>query len=1165
MNDDIRSLIESLRRGQYEDPAEKIGLLAAALIEHQADAALLESLLQAPQIPLRLAALEVCRQRPIPALGAALLRLARDADSRVRSGLAEALARLPAESSRETLEQLSRDPEVEIRNAVIKATTGQSAFVSIHRDRLLHDSAWTVRDAAATALGESGGPEALSDLLKALAQDDDPDVQQRCGEWIEKALVQDAELARAALPTDIGLLGKAERELSQMGDRFPALMAWLRGHTREVVNPAALASFGTDLTALAQAGSLSRGFRLERGVQQLLDHLRSDRIRSVALIGKAGVGKSSLVHELVYALARPENGGWRVLRMSPTDFMAGTRYVGEWETKVRELVEAIRRPRRILLYIPNLADLAGMGRWSKSDANVASALAPYIEDGSILVLGESTPEEFERGLGGDLSLRRLFERVLVEESSREETRAVLTEIRDSTSAPISDAVLGELQEASEFFLGHQARPGNAANLLRAVITALKDVQRPATRRDVLDVLSKSTGVPAELLDDVAPLDLAALQSFFDQRIIGQPEAVAAIVDLVTLIKAGLTDPQRPFGVLLFVGPTGVGKTELARALAEFIFGDPGRLLRFDMSEFASPDGFTRLIGGRGENGLLTDAVRQRPFSVVLLDEIEKSHVNVFDLCLQIFDAGRLTDGRGRLVDFRRSIVILTSNVGAEAPSTPLGFGRVTSTPEPDADRTFRELTRFFRPEFLNRIDRIVNFRPLSLETAERIARRELDLVLQRSGIARRGLSVHVDPGLIALLVKQGYSPHFGARPLKRTVEKQVLLPLARAIATGRTGSRSVLTLQADGDTVCVRLAQPAKESTGAVAAAPATESSPRRLRQLIDRVGALESAAWPSPERRSELVDRTRQPGFYQDALLRESTFDELNRLDQFLERRIRLRDAVERLERQVPSPGREEREEFEERLAELESELGQLEFISTHPRADELSDAFVLISRVSAQGNTMDAVERLARMYCGVAQRRHFTAEMVAERVDDRSDHAVVQVLGLGAAALVAGEAGLHEFNRRTRVKNPRSGREETHQDSTLVRVEVFPILSEPGAKFATQAALKVTPLPSGRGRLVENAAWRVTGFHQDSIRSLDLWFGGDRNVAQELAARFLHAQVSRPHAGPSSSDTLIRRYDIGIGSRIKDLRSGRITTRLAQFFRGQVDLTVPLKRSAE
>ncbi|MGE3311610.1 MAG: AAA family ATPase, partial [Limisphaerales bacterium] len=731
MNDDIRSLLEGLRRGQFDDPAARIALLAAALCEAGAGVSDLVPLLQAPQIPIRLAALEACRGRDDPELVQEISRLAGDPEVQVRIALSDLLGQGAFSVANEAFERLLGDVDAGVRSRTCKAVAGRTAF----RERLLalieRDSDWSVRREAIQALGAMGDSGHPALLIQVIAEESDDDVRQFAAGELEKLLTDKKTSWRlnSGLATGPVLL-KASKQLEECwgSARYPKLRNWFKKWTKELVDLTALARFGADLTAQWEAGALAPAFEVSRELGDLVERLRREPARPVALVGNSGSGKSALIHALVGSLALPEHGGWRVLRMAPADFLTGTKYIGEWETRVRDLVAAIQHPRRVLLYVPNLAGLSEVGRSEKSDMNVAAALAPHLGEGSIRLIGECTPEEFERGFGREPALARLFDRVLVEPASLETTRRVVRALRDHAGVPASDAVLDELVDASEYYLGHIARPGGAAGLLRAVIESRRGSQDPLLRREILLTLSRSTGVPVDLLDDGAPLDLDGLRRFFETRIIGQTDAVDAVVDLVTLVKAGVTDPNKPFGVMLFVGPTGVGKTELARVLAEYIFGDPGRLVRFDMSEFASVDGFTRLIGGKGENGLLTDAVRQRPFSVVLLDEIEKSHVNVFDLCLQIFDAGRLTDGHGRLVDFRRSIVILTSNVGAEAPVAQVGFGGQSaprgfaaggegspghaSATSPDVERTFRELTRFFRPEFLNRLDRIVHFAPL---------------------------------------------------------------------------------------------------------------------------------------------------------------------------------------------------------------------------------------------------------------------------------------------------------------------------------------------------------------------------------------------------------------------------------------------------------------------
>jgi ATP-dependent Clp protease ATP-binding subunit ClpA/protein subunit release factor A len=1161
MNEEIRTLIESLRRGQYEDPAAKIELLSAALLEHEADTPLLLSLLRAPQISLRLAATAACRGRT--ELAPDLIKLAADPEARVRKKLAEILDKADDKLQLDALRALAQDSEEAVRLAAVKSSSGRSDFRELQESLLENDPNWEVRLAAAQALGEQNNPTVVKALLKAVANDSDSDVTRRCAEWIEKRLVNTRLGAEKHLPTEIGLLGKAESELKNIGgQRFPQLLGWITARTTVAVDPKALAAYGTDLTAMAESGTLPRAHCLDAECETVLKLIRREPWRSIAVLGTTGTGKSALVNQLVYELAKPENGRWRVLRISPTDFMAGTKFLGEWETKVRELVEAVKKPRRVIIYVPNLSDLSTAGTWSRSEMSVATALGPYLEEGNVLLLGESTPEEFERGIGRILSLQRLFDRVQVVEADEARTCNILAAVRDEEKLPVNDSVLSQLQEISGQFLSHVSRPGNAVGLLRSVIQHARESDRQVGFRDVLDSLSKSSGIPADLLDDNIPLRHEEVKAFFERKIIGQAEAVDSVVDLVALIKSGLADPQKPFGVFLFVGPTGVGKTELARALAEFIFGDAARLKRFDMSEFASADSHTRLIGARNENGLLTDAVRHHPFSVVLLDEIEKSHLNVFDLCLQIFDAGRLTDGRGRTVDFRRTIVILTSNIGATAPGTPLGFaanGDLRAA-EVDKDRTFRELTRFFRPEFLNRLDRIVQFRPLSLEVAEQIARREVDLVLQRSGIRRRGLTIEVDTSVISLLVREGYSAHFGARPLKRTIEHLLLAPLARAISSGKASGARILHLTQRDGRIRVSAAAAAQPEPLRVAVANRTKGSLlQETEELLREFAALEEILRPLVDRKSELLQRTQERGFYRDAVIRATTFDEIRKLDQFLALRTGLGKGLQTLNQKVGQKAWREVDgpATRERIDHLRAELRQLRFVAGCKDARDLGDVLVILSLVERIGGPQNGVETLAGMYQGLARHHRMTAEIMGERYDDKHDRAYLLISGLGAFALLEKESGLHRLHRRFREKTPRSGREATREDREIVRVETLPAGSEPDKAFQRALNTRVLPLKPVRSRLLNKANLAVSLFHEPSLRSLELWMTGPKESALERAVAVLHAQVtSLLPAEQDAASTVVRHYDLGLSPGIKDLRSGKATTRVDRVLKGQLDL---------
>lgn len=1166
MADEIQTLIDSLRRGQYEDPTEKIGLLSAALREQRAEVSLLLSLLRAPQIPLRLAAIDACRDRNELDLLQALLKLAEDAEVRVRIKLAEILKFQTNPQADEALALLLKDDEEDVRKAALISTSGRLAFRAAQEELLSKDDSWAVRFAAASALDTQKLPIVVKALVEALFQDADDDVQRRCGELIEKRFSDAQAVTQQFLPTEVGRLSKLEKILKQLGNRrFPKLLAWIGQRTTANVDPELLVRFGTDLTTLATANSLPRAHFSEEACETVLKLIQREPWRSIALIGQAGVGKTALVNELTHQLAKAENGGWRVLRVSPADFMSGTKYLGEWETKVRDLIEAVKKPRRVIVYVPNLSDLSAAGTWSKSDSSVATALAPYLEEGSVLLLGESAPEEFERGLGAIPSLARLFDKVLVPEPTEERTRNILTAIRSDENSQIPDDVLDQLMEVSAQFLSHVSRPGNAVELLKAAIKTEKETGNSFRFRDLLDLLSNSTGVPVDLLDDAVPLDNAAVREFFEKKIIGQPEAVEAVVDLVTLIKAGVTDPNKPFAVFLFVGPTGVGKTELARALAEYIFGDADRLKRFDMSEFAGPEGFTRLIGGNRENGLLTDAVRQHPFSVVLLDEIEKAHVNVFDLCLQIFDAGRLTDGRGRTVDFRRTIVILTSNIGASAISTPLGFG----TPQPsaanvDKDRTFRELSRFFRPEFLNRLDRILQFRPLSLQVAEQIARREVDLVLQRSGIRRRHLVVDIDPAVISLLVREGYSPHFGARPLKRTVERLLLMPLARAISSGSLRGRSVLRLTERNGRVEPIVSAPPAAAKVKKEAAPQDAPLREQFSQLQERYVQLKEAVQPLADRKSELLVQTQQPNFFRDAAARSVTLGEIHNLDQFLHLHAGVGKALNGIAERFRNGAWPKTDEgaLREKFERLESEIAHLDFVSQCKDSRDLGDALVTLSLLDRNGSAQHAVEKLAKMYHAFAGRRRLAAEYLGEWYDDKRDQVYLLVAGLGAYGLLKNERGLHQVDRRFKGKATRNHRELMHEDRELVRVEVHPVEGQLPKQLKQRVKTKTVALKNLKNRLIK-ADFAISAFDEESVRSLEFWTFGPKNDALDRALTVLHA-ASMAVDSSAAPDSVVRRYDVGLAPKVKDTRTGRTSTRVEQILEGDLGPLLAFDESA-
>jgi ATP-dependent Clp protease ATP-binding subunit ClpA len=551
---------------------------------------------------------------------------------------------------------------------------------------------------------------------------------------------------------------------------------------------------------------LDRVILRDRELDELTRLLDSPDRRPVLLVGPPLVGKTALLHEYVYRTVerRAEKHLLRNLTwlLAPQRLISGMSYVGQWENRLLAILNEANR-RDHLLYFDNVLGLYQAGITSHSDLSAAHVLKPYIERREVRMIAEITPEALRVFRERDRGFADLFHILPLREPTEAENLRILIHSQRQLEAHhrcrfAIDALPAAI-DLQRRYARHSAFPGKAALFLRRL--AVKSPHTAIGRAEVLAEFQSRSGLRLAFLDTSAKLERDEVLDALRQQIIGQDRALNVAADVVSVARARLNEPDRPLAALLFLGPTGVGKTQTAKALARYLFGDADRLLRFDMNEFVTPGSAARLVGTFEQpEGLLTAAVRRQPFAVVLLDEIEKAHGEVSDLLLQVLGEGRLTDAHGRLTDFSNAIVILTSNLGVREADARVGFGG-----ELGSAAYLRAAERFFRPEFFNRLDRIVPFDRLGRNDVGRIAELLMHEVLHREGLVRRKCVLRVEAAALERIIDQGYDPHLGARALKRAIERYLTQPVARRLAEGLPETMTLIHLFPSGGEIDVRV------------------------------------------------------------------------------------------------------------------------------------------------------------------------------------------------------------------------------------------------------------------------------------------------------------------------------------------------------------------------
>ena len=581
-----------------------------------------------------------------------------------------------------------------------------------------------------------------------------------------------------------------------------------------------LDKFGVNLTQMAREGKIDPVVGREQEIERVVQILSRRKKNNPILIGEAGVGKSAIVEGLALRIARGEVpatiAGKRIFSLDVSALVAGTKFRGEFEERMQQLLDLLRRSRDTIVFIDEIHTIVGAGS-TQGSLDTANILKPALARGELQTIGATTLDEYRTDIESDTALERRFQRVLVEPTTPEQTLGILRRIAPDYErhhrVRYSDEALRACVELTGRYVTGRCFPdkaidaldeaGSRAHLQRNAATATVEIGEGLVRR----VVSDMTGIPAERVSEDEASRLRSLRDHLARRVVGQQEAVERIARTIRRSRAGLQDENRPIGVFLFVGPTGVGKTLLAKEVSKWLFDEHRGLIRIDMSEYAEKHNVARLIGsppgyvGYGEGGQLTEAVRRQPYAVVLLDEIEKAHPEVFNTLLQLFDEGRLTDGSGRTVDFRNTILIMTSNVGSrEVARKPLRVGYATpskgSAPDTAPDGEYRRaLERVFAPEFLNRIDDIVIFRTLDAGDVVRIIDLELQGLFTRTG--RLGYKIKVTEGAKRRLASMGYEARYGVRSLRRTLAEQVEEPLSTLILDGKLRTGDTVVVESD--------------------------------------------------------------------------------------------------------------------------------------------------------------------------------------------------------------------------------------------------------------------------------------------------------------------------------------------------------------------------------
>ncbi|MGD8192807.1 ATP-dependent Clp protease ATP-binding subunit [Brevibacillus ginsengisoli] len=705
-------------------------------------------------------------------------------------------------------------------------------------------------------------------------------------EHILLGLIREGEGVAARILNNLGVsLNKARQQVLQLLGSSEMMASHQPSGNAVAANTPTLDSLARDLTAMAREGGLDPVIGRQKEIERVIQVLSRRTKNNPVLIGEPGVGKTAIAEGLAQKIVNNEIPETlrekRVMTLDMGTVVAGTKYRGEFEDRLKKIMDEIRQAGNIILFIDELHTLIGAGG-AEGAIDASNILKPALARGELQCVGATTLDEYRKYIEKDAALERRFQPIQVNEPNVEDAIKILHGLRDRYEAhhrvKITDEAIDQAVRLSDRYITDRFLPDKAIDLvdeaaskvrlqsftvppnLKELEARLEEVRKEkdaavqsqefeeaaalrdqeqklreelettkkdwkerqgklnmeVTPEDIAHVVANWTGIPVVKLKEEETERLLKMEEILHDRVIGQDEAVKSISRAVRRARAGLKDPKRPIGSFIFLGPTGVGKTELARAVAEALFGDEDSMIRIDMSEYMEKHSTARLVGappgyvGYDEGGQLTEKVRRKPYSVILLDEIEKAHPDVFNILLQVLDDGRLTDSKGRTVDFRNTVVIMTSNVGANMikKNTSLGFttGDTEKKYQDMKDKVMDELKRSFRPEFLNRIDEVIVFHSLEQEHIEQIVSLMTDELRKR--LKEQNIDFQLTDEAKKILAKEGFDPAYGARPLRRAIQRNIEDRLSEELLKGTINKGDTVTIDAEDGKLIVKGLEP---------------------------------------------------------------------------------------------------------------------------------------------------------------------------------------------------------------------------------------------------------------------------------------------------------------------------------------------------------------------